>query len=87
MNLCRSCNQDFATLSGFDEHRTGVHDYTYSGGLRRDPPVEDGRRCFRVHELVEFGWTQNAKGRWVYPDDWAKQAWQWDQPVEEALVA
>lgn len=78
MNLCRPCGQDFASLAAFDEHRTGRHDYILSEGLAQDPPVEDGRRCFSVSELEEFGWTKDEKGRWRYPDDWSPQAWIWD---------
>lgn len=91
MNLCRSCGEDFATVAAFDEHRTGYHAYTYSEGLKQEPPVEDGRRCFGVDELKKFGWTRRPDGLWHYPTDWVKQARKWDyaspDDVAEAEVA
>ena len=64
MNLCSPCGEDFATLKDFDSHRVGVHAYTYSEGLKFNPPVEDGRRCLAVHEMEAAGWTKNQNGRW-----------------------
>lgn len=52
---CRDCGRDFTGDKLFDRHRVGAHDYTYSEGLRRDPPVEDGRRCLHADELRELG--------------------------------
>ena len=67
VNLCRSCGKDFSGLEGFDRHRVGVHAYTYSEGLKLDPPREDGRRCLTTDELLEDGgWATDAKGRWMY---------------------
>ena len=43
LNLCRSCGCDFARVSAFDRHRVGVHEYTYSEGLKLEPPAR-GRR-------------------------------------------
>lgn len=82
MNICRTCEQDFESLAAFDEHRTGTYAYTYSQGLEQEPMVEDGRRCFSVTELQEFGWSKNKDGRWCYPHDWVKQAWKWDALAE-----
>jgi hypothetical protein len=78
MNVCATCEKDFVSLAAFDEHRTGRHDYTLWEGLKQEPPVEDGRRCFATFELEETGWTEDAKGRWRFPDDWEMQAWRWD---------
>jgi hypothetical protein len=64
LNLCRACGCDFASLAAFDRHRTGVHAYTYSEGLRRDPPVDDGRRCLDAAEMREAGMEGDARGRW-----------------------
>ena len=54
-SYCTSCGRDFAGNSYFDQHRTGVHEYTYSEGLTRDPLVEDGRRCMTPEEMLEAG--------------------------------
>lgn len=64
MNLCRGCNQDFASIEAFDAHRVGVHAYTYSQGLQQDPMVEDGRRCIPTAELEAGGFRRNARGQW-----------------------
>jgi hypothetical protein len=53
---CRSCGRDFSGDSLFDAHRAGVHDYTLLEGLRREPPLEDGRRCLDTDEMRERGW-------------------------------
>lgn len=87
MNLCRSCGEDFVTVTAFDEHRTGVHEYTYSEGLALDPPVEDGRRCFGVDELDAFGWTRRPDGLWRYPSGWVMQSKKWDSIEPEGEVA
>lgn len=84
MNICTECGEDFVTVAAFDEHRTGVHDYGFKEGLEKNPPVEDGRRCFGVDELKAFGWTRRDNGLWSYPRDWTKQAWKWDVVVPEA---
>lgn len=54
-SYCTSCGRDFVGDSYFDQHRTGTHEYTYSEGLNRDPPVEDGRRCMDVEEMRASG--------------------------------
>jgi len=53
--FCRECGRDFAGDSYFDQHRVGLHDYTFLEGLDRDPPVENGRRCRETEELRELG--------------------------------
>ncbi len=58
MNLCRSCNQDFGSVSAFDAHRVGTHAYLWS----RDN--EDGRRCLDPAEMEERGFVRNQAGRW-----------------------
>lgn len=79
MNICRNCDQDFVTVEAFDEHRVGVHAYTFAEGLKLG--VEDGRRCLDVDELAGMGWTGSP---WRYPRDWVKQAAMWDHVVPEA---
>lgn len=70
MNYCRSCDQDFGSVSAFDRHRVGTHDYTYREGVKRDPPVEDGRRCLDLEELERGGiFTRNLSGAWSIEKD------------------
>lgn len=64
MNGCGSCREVFTSVRAFDEHRVGRHAYTVTEGLRRRPPVEDGRRCLVAHELRDVGFAQDASGRW-----------------------
>jgi hypothetical protein len=64
LNLCRSCGCDFASVSAFDRHRVGVHEYTYSEGLKLEPPREDGRRCMDADELAGAGMERDPRGRW-----------------------
>jgi hypothetical protein len=52
---CRGCGRDLSGETLFDHHRVGVHEYMFAEGLRRDPPVDDGRRCFDENELRELG--------------------------------
>lgn len=61
LNLCRACGLDFTSLGGFDTHRVGKHDYSWS--------LEhlDGRRCLAPSELEERGFRQDARGRWRLP--------------------
>jgi hypothetical protein len=66
-NLCRSCNQDFASVSLFDAHRVGVHEYTYSEGVKMEPIREDGRRCLDTDELEARGWVLDKRGIWTDP--------------------
>lgn len=58
MNLCRACNQDFASVRTFDDHRVGKHAYLWS------PDREDGRRCLGVDEMQTRGWSPDKRGRW-----------------------
>lgn len=67
MNVCTTCWLDFSTVPSFDDHRVGVHDYTLAEGLRRDPPVENGRRCLTLDEMQNAGWQQDRHGRWASP--------------------
>jgi hypothetical protein len=64
LNLCRSCGCNFASVSAFDRHRVGVHEYTSSEGLKLEPPREDGRRCMDADELAEAGMERDEGGRW-----------------------
>lgn len=84
VNMCSACGEDFISVSAFDEHRTGVHEYTYLEGVKKEPPVEDGRRCLGVDELRAFGWSRRSNGLWNYPRDWVKQASHWDHAIPEA---
>lgn len=59
-----SCDQDFASVRAFDDHRVGKHAYTYSQGLRMDPMREDGRRCLSQDEMRDVGMAQDERGRW-----------------------
>ena len=65
MNLCRSCGEDFGSVTAFDAHRVGKHTYTFAEGLKMEPPREDGRRCLAVDEMLHSGrFTRNEYGRW-----------------------
>lgn len=67
MNECPTCGLDFESVASFDDHRVGTHDYTLAEGLRRDPPVEDGRRCLDRDEMEQAGWRHDRYGRWKSP--------------------
>lgn len=59
------CGTDFGSLSAFDSHRTGEHDYLYSEGARMDPPREDGRRCLTAREIGESDrFAKNTRDEW-----------------------
>jgi hypothetical protein len=64
LNLCRACDQDFASLEAFDRHRVGVHQYTFQEGMRMVPSREDGRRCLHPEEMPGRGMSVNPMGRW-----------------------
>jgi hypothetical protein len=69
LNLCRSCGCDFASVSGFDRHRAGSYEYTFSKGLELDPPQEDGRRCLDADEMTDAGMAPDVRGRWTIVAD------------------
>jgi hypothetical protein len=69
MNGCRACGLDFASVSAFDRHRTGKHEYTFAQGLERDTPVEDGRKCLDESEMRVVGMEVDARGRWCITAD------------------
>jgi hypothetical protein len=69
VNLCRSCGQDFGSVSAFDRHRVGRHAYTFSEGLRFDPPRENGRRCRDEDELRTAGMELDQRRRWCITRD------------------
>lgn len=71
-NGCGGCGADFTSVSLFDRHRVGTHAYTYSEGIKQDPPVEDGRRCLDADEMRGNGWGRDARGRWQDPIQVAK---------------
>jgi hypothetical protein len=54
-SYCTTCGRDFAADTYFDRHRIGRHAYTFSEGLKLDPPREDGRRCMDDDELRAAG--------------------------------
>jgi hypothetical protein len=58
MNECTSCGQVFASISAFDKHRIGKHDYLYS------PERPDGRRCRAPAELGVLGMHKDSRQRW-----------------------
>lgn len=62
-----ACGLDFSTVPSFDDHRVGVHDYTFAEGLHREPPVFDGRRCLDADEMEKAEWRQDRYGRWASP--------------------
>lgn len=64
-NQCALCFRDFASPSAFSKHKSGVHAYTYSEGLKLDPPRENGRRCLDTDEMACKGFVQNTYGRWT----------------------
>ena len=75
MNYCVECQQDFGSLSAFDRHRQGRHEYTYSEGVRKYGR-EDGRRCLAVWEMEELRdarerpvFVRNGSGRWSIGSD------------------
>jgi hypothetical protein len=67
MNLCRACGEDFGSVSAFDAHRTGTHEYALAKGFRMEPPRDDGRRCLEADELERAGWHRDSRGRWRRP--------------------
>ena len=76
LNLCCSCQQDFASVAAFDRHRTGVHEYDFAEGLRFDIAREDGRRCMDEGEMAEAGLALDPRGRWrVSVDAERIEAW------------
>ena len=73
-NYCCSCGRDFASISAFDKHRTGTHQYTWREGLELDPPREDGRRCLDITEMHEADMALDSSGRWHIRRSAAEQA-------------
>jgi hypothetical protein len=69
VNGCRACGLDFASVSAFDRHRTGTHEYTFAQGLERDASVEDGRKCMDESEMREAGMEVDPRGRWCIAAD------------------
>ena len=65
MNLCRSCGQDFGSVSAFDAHRVGKHEYLW------DEEHPDGRRCLSVFEMARSkrGFVRNERGSWSLARD------------------
>jgi len=51
LNFCSSCEEDFASVAAFDQHRAGKHAYTYSEGVKMEPMREDGRRCLQPSDV------------------------------------
>ncbi len=71
MNLCTVCTLDFGSVSAFDRHRVGVHEYTFAQGAKMEPPRYDGRRCLSVSEMEALTdkngsptFAKNARGTW-----------------------
>jgi hypothetical protein len=67
MNVCRSCREDFGSVSAFDRHRVGRHTYTFREKLELGR--ENGRRCLDTDELEAVGMALDARGRWVITAD------------------
>lgn len=70
--LCAVCKEQFGSVTAFDKHRVGVHEYTYSQGATEfDPPREDGRRCLSTREIEHsrlrdgsLMFARNSYGQW-----------------------
>jgi hypothetical protein len=58
MNLCPTCGEDFGSVSAFDKHRLGNHEYV----LSEERP--DGRRCLTPEEMQGRGMKKDKRGRW-----------------------
>ena len=87
-NYCRSCNTDFASVSAFDRHRIGVHEYLYADGLRMDPTKEDGRRCLTPEEMVSAAMERDDRGRWrIAPSELQKAFYERNSSVLSATEA
>ena len=65
MTLCSICGLHFSGTAAFDLHRVGVHAYTFREGMRREPPVDDGRRCLAPDEMAGAGLKLEGGGRWT----------------------
>ena len=63
-NECTACGEDFSSISLFDRHRVGKHEYTFD---YTDEATWDGRRCLGSEEMREKGWTFDKRGRWTDP--------------------
>jgi len=66
-NYCSACGEDFTSVTLFDTHHIGRHEYTFQEGLKLDPPVEDGRRCLDKIEMLDKGWIILPSGLWSDP--------------------
>jgi len=65
LNLCTACREDFGSVSAFDAHRVGVHEYTFDEGLLLTPPRDNGRRCLSFSELESsLRFSRNTRGTW-----------------------
>ncbi len=71
MNECGECGLDFGSVSAFDRHRVGVHEYTFSEGAALEPPRWDGRRCLHSYEIEDLTdktgapvFARNSRGTW-----------------------
>jgi hypothetical protein len=58
VNLCRTCGEDFGSVTAFDAHHVGKHAYLFS------PDRLNGRRCLTPAEMRARGFTKNGRGRW-----------------------
>jgi hypothetical protein len=81
-NFCPACGKDFGSASAHAAHRLGDFPQTgpaeYTGSLADWAP-EKGRRCLTTEELIERGWTRDARGRWRRPNHGAPWASSQDQ--------
>ena len=81
-NFCRSCKTDFASVTAFDRHRTGVHEYLFADGLLMEPHREDGRRCLSPNEMLEAGMEVDDWGRWrIAPSERQKAFYEQNSPA------
>lgn len=68
VNYCTACDEDFGSVSAFDAHRVGGHEFSFSS----EHP--NGRRCLSIEELHQRAWSRDGRGRWRRPSDGAPWA-------------
>ncbi len=64
MSQCTACGLVFATVRGFDGHRSG--NFAKSNG-------KGSRHCLTVPALLSAGYCQEERGVWLTPDAKAYQ--------------
>ena len=67
MNQCSGCGENFNSVTMFDKHRVGKHEYTFAEGQAISSMIIDGRRCLDTDEMDQKGWSRNIHGKWSDP--------------------